>query len=195
MKYTKIPSTTFQKLVLNAGVIAKDFDTTTGSLVDTDILGATTGGCTFAATPEFVDFGEDIDNCQKNMMELKNLDNWDVSLSGTLLTADTSVIEFLIGAADTSGNKVTPRRTVHLSDFDDLWLIADYSDVHDDEGQTTKAGYIAIKILNALNTGGFQLVTQDKGKGQFAFTFTGHVSMSAQDTVPFEVYIVPGVTP
>ena len=195
MKYTKIPSTTFQKLVMNAGVILTDFDPTTGAVVDTDILGATSGGSTFAATPEFIDFGEDIDNCPKNMMELKNLDKWDVSLSGTLITADADVIQMLISAADVSGNKITPRRTVKLDDFNDLWLVADYSEVHEDEGQTTKAGFIAIKILNVLNTGGFQLVTQDNGKAQFAFTFTGHVSMDAQDVVPFEVYVVDGVTP
>ena len=195
MKYTKIPSTTFQKLVMNAGVILTDFDPTTGAVVDTDILGATSGGSTFAATPEFIDFGEDIDNCPKNMMELKNLDKWDVSLSGTLITADADVIQMLISAADVSGNKITPSRTVKLDDFNDLWLVADYSEVHEDEGQTTKAGFIAIKILNVLNTGGFQLVTQDNGKAQFAFTFTGHVSMDAQDVVPFEVYVVDGVTP
>jgi hypothetical protein len=195
MKYTKIPSTTFQKLVMNAGVILTEFDPTTGTVVDTDILGATSGGSTFAATPEFIDFGEDIDNCPKNMMELKNLDKWDVTLSGTLITADADVIQMLISAADVSGNKITPRRTVKLDDFKDLWLVADYSEVHEDEGQTTKAGFIAIKILNVLNTGGFQLVTQDNGKAQFAFTFTGHVSMDAQDVVPFEVYVVDGVTP
>ena len=53
-------------------------------------------------------------------------------------------------------------------------------------------GFIAIKLLNALSTGGFQLQTADKSKGQFAFEFTGHYSMSAQDIVPFEIYIKAG---
>ena len=46
--------------------------------------------------------------------------------------------------------------------------------------------------MNALNTGGFQIKSTDKGKGNFAFTFTGHYSMAAQDTVPYEVYIKSG---
>ena len=46
--------------------------------------------------------------------------------------------------------------------------------------------------MNALSTGGFQLQTSDKAKGQFAFTYTAHYSMAAQDTVPFEVYIKAG---
>ena len=61
-----------------------------------------------------------------------------------------------------------------------------------EEGYRFKGGYIAIHLMNALSTGGFQLQTSDRAKGQFAFTYTAHYSMSAQDTVPFEVYIKAG---
>ena len=54
------------------------------------------------------------------------------------------------------------------------------------------AGFCAIHLINALNTGGFQIQSGDKAKGQFAFTFTGHYSMDAQDTVPYEIYIKQG---
>ena len=47
-------------------------------------------------------------------------------------------------------------------------------------------------MINALNTGGFQIQSTDKAKGQFAFEFTGHYSMDAQDTVPYEIYIQHG---
>lgn len=47
-------------------------------------------------------------------------------------------------------------------------------------------------MLNALSTGGFQMQTADEAKGQFAFEYTAHYSMSAQDTVPFEIYIKAG---
>ena len=46
-------------------------------------------------------------------------------------------------------------------------------------------------MINALSTGGFQLQTADKEKGTFSFEYTAHYSMSAQDTVPFEVYVSP----
>ena len=39
-------------------------------------------------------------------------------------------------------------------------------------------------------TGGFKLQSTDKKKGQFAFEFTGHYSMKAQDVVPYEIAIV-----
>ena len=43
--------------------------------------------------------------------------------------------------------------------------------------------------MNALSTGGFQIQTGDKTKGQFAFEYTAHYSMKNQDKVPFEIYI------
>ena len=100
MRFTKIPSTTFQNLQLNAGVLASDFTPSTGSLTAANILGATTGGINFSAVPSFVDFGEDIDNCPKNMKELKVLDEWEVKLSGTFTTMTSALAKTVMGAGD-----------------------------------------------------------------------------------------------
>ena len=194
MDYTKIPTTTFQKLQLNAGVVATGFTPATGAF--TGQIGATQGGSQFSAVPTYTDFGEDIDNCPKNMMELKKLESWEVKLSGTLVTVDLATAKMLIAACDVDGTdstKLVPRNDVKTADFDDIWFICDYSDVNE-TGTGSTAGFIAIKVLNALNTGGFQLKSADKAKGTFSFEFTGHYSMDAQDTVPFEVYIKAGST-
>nr|DAL00998.1 MAG TPA: major tail protein [Caudoviricetes sp.] len=191
MKFTKIPEGTFKNIVLNAGVLLKSFTPATPAVTDENILGATTGGTNFTATPSFTDFGEDIDNCPKNMKELKKLDSWEVKLTGTLVTTNTAVIAMLMGAGDvgtTDTTKVTPRVDVTSADFKELWLVCDYSDKNGENN----GGFCAIKIINALSTGGFSLQSTDKGKAQFAFEFTGHVSMSAQTVVPFEVYLKEG---
>lgn len=191
MKFTKIPSDAFQKLQINAGILTTDFTPSTGAIGETGQIGATTGGVNFTATPTYSDFGEDIDNCPKNMKELKKLDSWEVKMTGTFVNADTAIAKRLCGAADigtTDTTKVTPRNDLKDADFDDIWLVGDYSDKNGE----TNGGFIAIKLLNALSTGGFQLKTADKAKGQFAFEFTGHYSMSAQDKVPFEIYIKAG---
>lgn len=191
MKFTKIPEDTFKNIVLNAGVLLKSFTPATPAVTDENILGATTGGINFTATPSFTDFGEDIDNCPKNMKELKKLDSWEVKLTGTLVTTNAAVIALLMGAGDvgtTDTTKVTPRVDVNSADFKDLWLVCDYSDKNGEDN----GGYCAIKIINALSTGGFSLQSTDKGKAQFAFEFTGHVSMNAQTVVPFEVYLKEG---
>lgn len=67
MKFTQIPQDTFKELVLNAGVLLSAFSPDTAEYDNADIIGATSGGLTFAATPSFSDFGEDIDNCPKNI--------------------------------------------------------------------------------------------------------------------------------
>lgn len=191
MKFTKIPSDAFQKLQINAGILTTDFTPATGTIGEAGQIGATTGGVTFTATPTFSDFGEDIDNCPKNMKELKKLDSWEAKMTGTFVNADTAIAKRLCGAADigtTDTTKVTPRNDLSSADFGDIWLVGDYSDKNGE----TNGGFIAIKLINALSTGGFQLQTADKSKGQFAFEFTGHYSMSAQDTVPFEIYIKAG---
>ena len=188
MKYTKIPETTFQNLQLNAGVLLSTFDPGTATVANESIIGATTGGVNFTATPTFSDYGEDIDNCPKNMKELKKLDSWEISLSGTYVTVDANAVKALVGAADVSGNKITPRNDLKLTDFTDVWWVGDYSD----QNGETNGGFVAIHMMNALSTGGFAIQSSDNGKGNFAFTYTAHYSMSAQGTVPFEVYVKAG---
>lgn len=186
MKFTKIPETTFKNIQLNAGILVKGFSPDTQEI--SGLLGATTGGINFTATPTFEDFGDDIDNCPKNTMELKKLTEWDVQMSGTFVTMTADTAHLLAGAADIDpldSTKIIPRKDVLLTDFKDIWWVGDYSD----ENTGANAGFCAVHMLNALNTGGFQIQSTDKGKGNFAFTFTGHVSMDHQDVVPFEIYI------
>lgn len=191
MRFTRIPETTFQNLQLNAGILLSDFDTETGAAEETDLLGATSGGTNFTATPTYSDWGEDVDNCPVNVKELKKLDSWAVTMSGNFVTVTTALAKTLIGAADIDGSdttKVTPRNDVAVADFADIWWVGDYSDKNGD----TKGGYVAIHMLNGLSTGGFQLQSSNRAKGQFAFEFTGHYSIEEQSKVPFEVYIKTG---
>lgn len=186
MEYTKIPTTAFEEIQLNAGILVSEFNPSTGAV--TGLLGATTGGINFTDVPEFVDFGEDIDNCPKNTLELKKIDSREVTMSGTFVTITASVANKLAGAADLANDKITPRDTLKDTDFEDIWWVGDYSN----ENTGATAGFVAIHMLNALNTGGFQIQTTDKEKGQFAFEFTGHYSIAAMDTVPYELYVKKG---
>lgn len=184
MKYTQIPAETFNQLQINAGMLLSKFDPNTAP-TEADKLGATTGGINFTATPTFSDFGEDIDNCPKNTMELKRQDDVEVKMSGTFVTMTTTAGKRLIGACDISDedpNKLIPRRDLLPADFQDLHWVGDYG--------ATDGSYIHIVIKNALSTAGFQLQSTDKAKGQFAFEFTGHYSISEQNVVPYEIEIV-----
>lgn len=182
--FSQIPEKTFEQLQINAGILLSAFDASTGPK-EADKLGATTGGIKFTATPTFSDFGEDIDNCPKNTAELKKQTDVEVKIAGTFVTMTTTAGKRLIGACDISStdpNKLIPRRDLLPADFQDLHWVGDYG--------ATDGSYIHIRIMNALSTGGFQLQSTDKAKGQFAFEFTGHYSMSDQTVVPYEIEIV-----
>lgn len=188
MKFTKIPESVFSEIQLNAGVLLNTFTPESAEVSNESIVGATSGGVNFTATPSFTDFGEDIDNCPKNTKELKKLDDWEVKMSGTFVSVSPESVKTLVGLADVSGDKITPRRDIKTEDFTDMWWVGDYSD----KNGATNGGFIAIHMMNTLSTGGFQIQSSDKAKGQFAFEFMAHYSISAQDTVPFEVYVKAG---
>lgn len=193
MKFTQVAADAFEKLQLNAGVLLTEFDPSTGALDRKNIFGATTGGVSFTATPEYTDFGEDVDNVPNNTKELKVQSSVTATMSGTFLTVDTATAKVLIGPADVSANKITPRADLLSTDFSDIWWVGDYSDVNVDSGQTGKAGFIAIKLINALSTGGFQIQSGKDAKGQMSFEFTGHYSLADTSVVPYELYIAEGV--
>ena len=191
MKFTRIPESAFQKLQLNAGILLSNFAPATGEVSENDLLGATSGGVSFSAVPSFSDFGEDIDNAPVNVLELKRLDSWEVTMSGSFITVDVATAKRLIGAADIDGSdatKIVPRADLKETDFSDIWWVGDYSDQNGDQN----GGYVAIHMLNGLNTGGFSLQSNNRGKGEFAFEFTGHYSLAEQSRVPFEVYVKTG---
>ena len=192
MKYTKVKENAFQTLQLNAGIFLSAFTPETGSYVDENILGSTTGGATFSATPTYIDFAADVDNAKKNMMEFKRLDDVEAKMSGTFVSMSAETTAKLCGSADvdTSTGKITPRSNIASTDFSDIWWVGDYSDKNGE----TNGGFIAIRLINALSTGGFQLKSSDKEKGQFAFEFTGHYSIQDQDVVPYEIYIKAGTS-
>ena len=80
MKFTQIPTNTFATLQLNAGILLKGatgFNPATGAITTANILGATSGGINVTCVPEYIDFGEDVDNCPNNTMELKRIEEHD----------------------------------------------------------------------------------------------------------------------
>lgn len=178
---TKIPQNAFQGLQLDAGVLLTTFDPAAPAITDAAIICATTGGINPVCEPTYSDFGEDVDNVPNNMKEFKHLDGWNCSISTTSLGTTPELIKLALGAADIDGTNtslIKPRRDLKQTDFSDLWWVGDRAD----------GGLVAIKLMNALSTGGFSLQTTKNGKGQIAIEITGHVSIQAQDVVPMEFY-------
>ena len=181
MRATKIPQDTFDNLQIDAGVLLKSFNPTTPTIADADIITATTGGIHVICTPTYSDFFEDVDNAPNNTKEGKHLDGWDCRLETTSLNTSVDGIKFALGAADidgTNSSKIVPRRNLAQGDFSDIWFVGDRAD----------GGLVAVRLINALSTGGFDLQTGKNSKGQVTIVITGHVSVAAQDVVPMEFY-------
>lgn len=190
MKFTQVRSDTFQTLQINAGIVLSQFNPATGSVTATEILGATTGGISFASNPEFMDFGEDVDNVPNNTYQLKRLTRYNPVLSGTFVAIDAALAQTIVGTSTytTSSGLIVPNTTIDIADFKDIWFVGDYSD----KNGATNGGFIAIHVLKAYSTGGFQWQSTKDGKGQFAFELTGHYDLSNIGTAPFEMYVKAG---
>ncbi len=180
-RFTVIPQDTFEGLQLDAGVLLRTFNPETGAAPkDEDIICATTGGINPSCVPTYSDFAEDVDNAPTNLMEFKHLDGWECKMGFTSLGTSAESIRLALGAADIdpATGKIIPRRSVKLTDFSDVWWVGDRAD----------GGMVAIRLINALSTGGFSLQTTKNGKGQVSMELTGHVSIKDQDTMPMEFY-------
>lgn len=195
MRFTQVAADAFQHLQLNAGVILVDFDPSdpgSESELKEDIAFATSGGATFNSTPTYTDFGEDIDNVPAHTMQLKRIDHYEPHLTGTAKTLNENAQEkILAGYTATSSGGVTtytPNPQLTTADFGDIWWVGDYSD----KNGSTNGGYIAIKLMNAINVTGFQITSNDDGKGDFPFDFQAHYDLEDIDTIPFEIYVAAG---
>ena len=184
--FTAISQDAFDELQMDAGMLLKTFNPASPAApADADIITATTGGITVECVPTYSDFGEDIDNVPNNMKELKHLDGWNCRISTTALGTTPEAIKLSLGAADIDGtntSKITPRRDLNQSDFSDVWWV----------GDKMYGGFVAVKLINALSTGGFSLKTTKNGKGNLTLELTGHVSINAQQTMPMEFYSTTG---
>ena len=182
-RFVKVSEDTFKEIQLEAGMILSDFDPASKADVeDAQIVCATTGGISIACKPTYTDYGADIDNVPNNMLEFKEVEEWDCSIGFTALNASASVIGLSLGVADVDGEKITPKTGSVEKYAKDVWWV----------GERADGGLVACCLKNALSADGLNLKTTKKGKGQLSCTLTGHVSIKAQNVVPMEFYVQEG---
>lgn len=197
MKYTKVPTDTFKHIQLNAGVLCTGFDLYTGEV--TGLIGATNGGVNVSLVPTTKDFGEGIDNIPSNTYQLKKIESWSATMSGTFVTVTSATAKLLLSAATVSQSaeppsgttaaytfkKITPNEQFQSTDFTTVWWVGDYSD--DNSESTGK--YIAIRMDKVASSAGFVIQSANKDKGSFAFNFAAHYDLEHPETIPFEAFV------
>ncbi len=183
--YTKIPQSTFQELQVDAGILLSSFNPASPSVSDANIITATTGGITVTCEPTISDWGADVDNVPDRMKEFSHVDGWNCALGFTAINITEDTLKLAIGACAKSSGAIKPDAPgmVDSTRFrDEIWWVGDLSD----------GGFAAVKVKNALSTGGLSLKTTKNGKGQLSCTLTGHVSISSQTDMPMEFYVIGG---
>ncbi len=180
INFNKVKATAFDELITGAGVLLSSFDISSPAISDANIISATTGGLNVSAVPAYSDWGEDVDNCPNNTKEMVHTDGWNCSISTTVLGFTEATIKLALGAyTQTATGAAIKPTTVDSTHFSDLWWVGNKGD----------DGIVAIKLIDALSTGGFALQTTKNGKGQLSITLTGHVSINSPENYPMEFYV------
>lgn len=181
MKYNLLKDTAFQELVKGTGILLKAFDPTGATEpLKTDILCTTKDGIKAELKTTFIDAGANIDNAPKNTMELKMIDERTATLSTTVVGITKELLKTMIAGATVSTDKVMANAELKAEDFQDIWFVADVA----------TGGTLAIKLSNALSTGGFSISTKDKENGEFTLELTGHYSIVNPEICPMEFYVL-----
>lgn len=170
----------FNEMQFDSGFIVKNFNPATFTAPShSDIVDVTSGNIGFSLSPTLVDLGSDVNNLHGVFKELQYLSQWSgAQLTYTSLGFSPAKYKRNLGAADISGNKVTPRMYLSNNDFENIaWV-----------GKLVGGGFAAIVLKNAMSTGGVSISTSKDGKGTNSVTMTGFMSISAQNTVPAEFY-------
>lgn len=191
--YGKLPTNPFKGISFNAGTILSDFDPTTGTLVRSNIIGATTGGSNFNPNLDIVSLFDGIDNAQKNTKQGQLIKGCDPHLTTTMLTATPDNIGKLVpnSTVTTTGEvtKVVPNDgVIPEANFFDIWVLTDYATMDTPTGVVQ--GYFAIHMMNCIDVNGLQGQTSDSGKTQFSCDFRAFYDAEDENqTVPYEIYM------
>lgn len=185
---------TYNRLLLNAGILMKNFAYSTATdaaslstLIKTakesgtSLLGATRGGGTFACTPETREI--EADGKRNAFVGSTIFDGWTIKLNTTLLEITPGNLAMALPGAsvsDDTGGKVHTLTLTNDVDSDDyinnlVWI-----------GDTSE-GYMLIDLENALNTSGVTITYTDKGEGTLPVEFVAHAATLNDDAMPFKI--------
>lgn len=182
-KAKKVAASAASNMQVDAGLLLKSFDpANVVEPADEDIICATTGDYSIVSQPDTQDFFDDVNNAQKNTTAGKRITGWTCTLGITGLEITEDMLKKALGAFRVLENGgISPRAQYALTDFEDIWWVGDMVDTDN---------LFAVKLANAVSTGGISFTATNNGKGKLAMTFTGHTELGNEEYVPMEFYIL-----
>lgn len=192
-KFEKTPTDAFKSMTFGAGILVSDFDPETGTVALENILYVTKNGHALNVTRELIDIGEPIDNVPEGTKQLQKAKPFQITGNTTVVTFKPEAIMNAIASADketfaVTGTKLKLRNNILESDFQDFWIITNYSEFNGEKN----GGMCAYHIMNAMSIDGFNPVHKKDENGEFPFNYKAFYDINNIDQVPFEVYIKAG---
>lgn len=192
---TPLRKETYKNLQLNAGVTLVNFDMSsyddaealkaaiTAAIQDeSKLLGATRGGGTCTITRDIRQV--EADGTRGRFKGSEIVDSGDCYLSETLIEITPAHLKYVLGNADV--DTTDPNHTVMTirTAFDDNDYISSLVWIGD-----TSEGFMAIELLNALNTADFTFTFADKNEGTANAEFHAHTDdVSDNDALPVKLH-------
>ena len=191
---TGLTGDTETNLQLDAGMLISGVTETTfesnpqwSTILKTGVLGATKGGATFTATPEFRSLMDGVNGARGNYKDGQIIDSWDISLKATISEMTKENIKIAMGQKveekEVKGNLMKHTAKVGIIPTDAF--INGVAWVGTIKGKTNP---MVILLKDVLNTNGVNFVAEDKGTGAIELELKAHFDLSKSDDVPFAIY-------
>lgn len=168
-----------KNMQFDSGVIITDFDPESFT-APTDLLFATTGDIGINYQPTVENLGSDVNNIHQDYAELAVITGVaTANITVTVLNFDTATLKLALGAADVSGNKVSPRIYLKATDFTSnlAWV-----------GKKIGGGLVAVVIPKALCTSGLAFSAKKGGKGTTSLTIQAFATLADKEKAQMEFY-------
>lgn len=187
--YTGFNEQTTQNLLLDSGAIFVNFDadvdTYETAMEGGKLLGATSGGNSFEAVPEFRQI--QVDGVRGKAKGLSILESWEVSLTTNLLEFKEETYKHALAAVQSTD------RTIGHGEYTEI-KARNYVDDDDYIDNITFVGTISggtkpviVQIYNALNMEGLTIENSDGEDIVAELKFEGHYDASNLDNPPFAI--------
>lgn len=179
---------TAKNLQLDAGILAKnveDLENFNGTLLDTQKLGATSGGGSLTIIPEIRNLFEDLDGSRGSYVGGNVIDTYEIKLTVTLKEMTEENFKLALSASDSTqgltNTKIKPR--LEMQDTDYLKNVCWFGRINGSQDP------VIIEIQNVINTNGFNLTFADKDKGSLELELTANFDLANAEDVPVNIWL------
>ena len=191
-RLTGYTENTMKNRQMNSGIFFKNFDiendTVESAIAAGKLLGATSGGGSFTATPTVST--QQVDGITSGAVGMSSIDSWEVSMSANILEITEDSIRNVLGATNVEDatiganpyRKITGKGNLDLDDYiENITFVGSLSGFED--------SYVIIQIFNALSVTGISINPTDGGSSILSTTFKAHSTIENAGEPPFAIYI------